>query len=537
MISLNKVSYEASGRDILQDISFSINDNDRIGLVGANGVGKTTTLRLINGDINPTGGKILRDPDTEVGVMPQNLNSWMEHTVRDFVSEVTGNAKVEAEFEQSCARLETDSGEQAMSAYEKALDRYNHYGVADFEPTLKNSLAKAGLPDININEQIRNFSGGQRTRIALTAIIASHQDVILLDEPTNNLDQSGINTLADFMDESESAFVFVSHDRRFLRRMASRVIEIVEGRSYEYNLGYDEYVSARKKRDEDIIKHYDEYEAEKKRLRKVAKEVRIKANSAQSSKSRSADNDKLNANFRRERASVHLGAAASSLSSQLNRLEEPERPLDPVTLKFLFREIGKKKLNLLSVDDLCTDPSGQFDIGPISLSIRTGQKVLLSGPNGIGKTSLLKAMINPGLRVSGTATINNNIQYLYMDQNQTLPLPNASSLKNLQELAPDIPTYEAINLLLRFNINKQTLMSTPANELSGGERAKVLLAAIAAKKADLLIMDEPTNNLDIPTIEALEAALSVYNGGLLLVSHDLDFVDAVNPDEQIELKQ
>lgn len=535
MINLNHISYEIGGKEVLHDASFTINSGEKVGLVGPNGAGKTTLLRLINGDLTPTSGEIIRT-DEEIGMLPQDLREWLDHSVHGFIEEVTGVKDAREQFDEQCSRLEHDSSERTLLLYADALERYDKFEVASFDTNLEKALRGAGIASIDTNKEIGNFSGGQRTRIALAAVFASRYDVVLLDEPTNNLDEKGVVVLEKFIEGSNASFLMVSHDRRFLRNATSRIIELMGGDQgvRQYGLGYDEYIEAREKAKQATFDRYEQYEKEKKRLERAAKAARVKANSAGSNRS-NADNDKLTAHFRKEKAASGLAGTASSISTRLRRLEEPERPEEDVSLSFLFSEQATKKLNLLSVINLEVDYGNGQKIGPISLNIRSGDKVLLTGENGAGKTSIIRGIMNMAPVSSGDVHANKDAGLIYIDQNQTLPLPNVSALDNLRHLAPSLELHDAINLLIRFNLKKDTLQTTPGAELSGGERAKVLLAGVAANDAGLLILDEPTNNLDIPTIEALEIALRDYTGGVLLVSHDRDFVKNIGITETISV--
>lgn len=527
MIDLNRVNYATGSKEILHDVSFSINTGDKVGLVGSNGAGKTTLLRLINGDLTPTSGEIIKTNE-EIGILPQDMRDWLDHSVYEFIEEVTGVKDAREQFDEQCANLEHDSSERTLLLYADALEKYDKFEVASFDANLEKALKRADISSIDTGKEIGNFSGGQRTRIALAAVFASRYDVVLLDEPTNNLDDRGVVVLEKFIEGSNAAFLMVSHDRRFLRNATSRIIELMGGDQgmRQYGLGYDEYVEARERAKQATFNRYEQYEKEKKRLDRAARAARIKANSAGSNRSNS-DNDKLTAHFRKEKAASGLASAASGMSSRLGQLEEPERPEEDVSLKFLFKEEAGKKLNLLSVSNLEIDYGNGHTIGPVSFSIRTGDKILLKGKNGSGKTSVIRGIMGDTPVSSGDVHASKQANVIYVDQNQTLPLPDDSALNNLRHLAPSLELHDAINLLIRFNLKKDIIQVTPGSELSGGERAKVLLVGIAANNVGLLILDEPTNNLDIPTIEALEHALKNYNGGVLIVSHDRDFVQNI----------
>ena len=535
MVDLKRISYETGNRELFRNVSFTINAGDKIGLVGPNGVGKTTLLKIINGDLKPTFGNVILSGE-KIGILPQNLNKWLDKTVYSFIEEVTGVKSAREEFAAQCERLAQDTSENTLLNYNKALEQYEKFEVANFDATIKKALSRATLRDINPERRLDTFSGGQRTRIALAAIFASRYDLILLDEPTNNLDDNGVALLEDFISNSPVSFLIVSHDRRFLRNATKQIIELVGNKGInKYNLGYDEYIKARAKDRQTMINRYEQYEKEKKRLRRVARDAKIRANSAGSNRKKS-DGDKLNEHFRKERASSNLASASSGAESRLQQLDEPERVEDEIAIKFTFDEVSSKKCSLVSVRSLSISHDGKKIIGPVTFNVRPSDRILIQGENGSGKSSLLNLIMDNSLSYrSGEVIKNENVKTIYMNQSQTLPLENSSPLDNLRHLSPELELHDAINTLIRFGLDKRTISSTRAADLSGGERAKVLLAAMSTSSPDLIILDEPTNNLDIPTIEALELALNRYRGGVVVVSHDRDFVENIGITKKIKI--
>ena len=535
MVDLKRISYETGNRELFRNVSFTINAGDKIGLVGPNGVGKTTLLKIINGDLKPTFGNVILSGE-KIGILPQNLNKWLDKTVYSFIEEVTGVKSAREEFAAQCERLAQDTSENTLLNYNKALEQYEKFEVANFDATIKKALSRATLRDINPERRLDTFSGGQRTRIALAAIFASRYDLILLDEPTNNLDDNGVALLEDFISNSPVSFLIVSHDRRFLRNATKQIIELVGNKGInKYNLGYDEYIKARAKDRQAMINRYEQYEKEKKRLRRVARDAKIRANSAGSNRKKS-DGDKLNEHFRKERASSNLASASSGAESRLQQLDEPERVEDEIAIKFTFDEVSSKKCSLVSVRSLSISHDGKKIIGPVTFNVRPSDRILIQGENGSGKSSLLNLIMDNSLSYrSGEVIKNENVKIIYMNQSQTLPLENSSPLDNLRHLLPELELHDAINTLIRFGLDKRTISSTRAADLSGGERAKVLLAAMSTSSPDLIILDEPTNNLDIPTIEALELALNRYRGGVVVVSHDRDFVENIGITKKIKI--
>ena len=306
MVQLHNVSYETPNRQLFHDVSFSINPGDRIGLVGLNGAGKTTLLSIVNGDIEQTSGSIFSFGET-ISIVPQDMSAWLDRTVYDFLEEATGVKQVREQLEERCRNLAIDSSEKSLLLYAEALEKYNKFETSSFDTNIERVLTQAGLARINGDYKIGDLSGGQRTRIALAAIFVAKYDVILLDEPTNNLDQSGVAMLEEFIKSSPASFLIVSHDRRFLRNVTTQIIELIYGDKgiRQYSLGYDEYVEARKREKESIVHAYEQYEREKRRLRRVARDARIRANSASGNR-HATDRDRLTNHFRKERAASIL---------------------------------------------------------------------------------------------------------------------------------------------------------------------------------------------------------------------------------------
>lgn len=536
MAHAENISVEVKGHPLFTGVNFSIYSGDRIGLVGRNGIGKTTLLRVLSGHLPPTHGAFILAEET-VGILPQDLSTWLNHTVGSFIESVTGIAGARKDFEGSCQALATDSSAASMRRYTAALEQYERLAVSDYEHRLMQALAQAQIAEIDVSQEIGRLSGGQKTRVALAALFASNYDIVLLDEPTNSLDAPGVVLLEKYIGSSEASFVIVSHDRRFLRNTTTRIIELIGGPEgvRQYNLGYDEYTAARQRERDSTIKHHNQYEEERRRLKDAAREANIRASSASGNR-RAADGDKLTANYRKQRAARSLGASGASIASRLDMLEEPARPEQEISLALNFGKEHQKRSTLLTVGDLRVEiPGSERTVGPLSLHVQNGDTVIISGENGAGKTTLLKAVVGDHPVHSGAVNFGREARLVYMDQNQTPPLPSSSALDNLRHVAPELELHNAIRLLLRFGLKKDIVHAVRANELSGGERAKLLLAAIAAKQANLLILDEPTNNLDIPTIEALEEALHSFTGSIVMVSHDRDFINALKPDSEIML--
>lgn len=542
MITAKNVGFETEGHQVFSGVNFSISKGDKVGLVGPNGAGKTTLLHLFAGDFDPTEGSIIRE-DVEVGFLPQDLRPWLDCTVYGFIEQATGVTTVKEAYYRALSEYHVDqNGQEALIKLCDTAARLGHYGVDSFEKTVATSLTEAGLDEDFASREVGELSGGQRTRVALAAIISAPYDVILLDEPTNNLDAAGINILDNFIKRSKAAFLMVSHDRRFLRSTTSQIIELLGGGAgvNQYGLGYDEYVEARRLAYESEERRYTGHRAAIKGLESRARLQKNRASSAERGGSRRTDGDKLTANHRAGRAAGHLASQARGLETRLERMREetPNKPQKPISLDFMFPEtdiVGSQ--NLLTVNDLVVTYADQARrFGPYNLTVSIGDRVAITGANGAGKSTLIRAIMGDIDTESGQSSFGKNTRVAYIDQSQTLPLPYQTPLDNLLALAPEITREEAMHLLVKFNLKRDSLNSVKVENLSGGERAKILLASITARKANLLILDEPTNNLDIPTIEGLQEALASYRGAVVLVSHDRDFIEGIGVNTTIEVK-
>jgi macrolide transport system ATP-binding/permease protein len=501
LVTLKNVAYETSGREVFHNVSFSVNSGDRVGLVGNNGIGKTTLLELISGGLQTTKGQIICGNST-VGLLPQNLRDYFDDEVYKFV------------------------------------EKMNKLDVNGFDTNLHWALGRVGLSAIDGGRKIGEFSGGQQQKIALAAILASKQDLIMLDEPTNSLGEEGLIILEKFINESPATFLVVSHDRRFLRNISTRIIELLgKDGVRQYNLGYDEYVDARKKDKESEEARYERFQTEKKRLQKSVREAQVKANNAGANRQKS-DNDKLGSNFRKEKAGVKLGQNAKNIQGKMDRMEFIDRPGKDFSLYFDMPVESTKKTSGINVEELTIKYDNGVEIGPFSFDVRIGDRVLLMGNNGVGKSSILKAIsgVNKG-KISGEITTNIATKSIYIDQEQTLPYPDKTALENLELMTGGVPKHELITALVQFGIDKNTLQITPVSQLSGGERMKVLLVATKLNRAGILIMDEPTNNLDIPTVEGLSSALKTFTGAIVVVSHDREFLDELHITKSIEINE
>jgi ATPase subunit of ABC transporter with duplicated ATPase domains len=527
MLSAKNVSFEYNNAQVLNGTSFSVSESDKIALIGPNGVGKSTLLKILAGKLKSTEGSVNQPNDLYVGYMPQEIDEYGNLTAAEFLKEVTGVTDALKVLEGATSDYSLDQSKPVLAAYESAYEKVEALQAFSFDEMVNKPLSRVGLTNEVLSMKVNNLSGGQKTKLALAAILLSRFNVLLLDEPTNNLDMQGLQILEDFLSKSKSAFVVVSHDRSFIRKATNKIAELLpSGKIKIYSLGYEEYLDSRSKERESATQAYRNYTEEKKRLEESA---RKKANQARSAayNSGSSDNDKMNANARKEKAAGAHAKAASALISRLEQLEEPERPGKEIDLNFRFTESESKipavaaKLTGAVVD------FSPIKMGPYDLTVNTGDKIVIIGPNGGGKSTLMRLIAAKLVPSEGSIEVTDAIKIGYLDQNFTFPFLDRSVLQNIKPSSAS-ETSELYNLLAKFGIKKDKADSLPS-ELSPGQRARALLASLVAKGTNLILLDEPTNHLDIPASEELQQALADYHGTLLVISHDRELINALNP--------
>ncbi|HMS31895.1 MAG TPA: ABC-F family ATP-binding cassette domain-containing protein [Candidatus Saccharibacteria bacterium] len=554
MLKVDDISYETDrGRLVLEDVSFSINRGDVAGLVGPNGSGKTTLLNLIGGSLEPSSGRVSTTGHVDIGNVPQNVSTTL--TVGEYINRVSGVELAELEYDRASdayTRFQTAENLQALCDTAERLARFDS---AVMQANVLRFLSDMGMSDITIDRPMRRLSGGQVSRIVLSTIFANVYDIVLLDEPTNNLDSVGAELLEDYVRSAASsgskAFLVATHDRRFLRNVATSILEVSanSGGIRHYNTSYEEYLSLR---DRDLRLEEDElveHERKISRLEKSTRQLRSRqSSSAARSRRGPRDNDKSAHNFKAERAGTSSSAKIRALDSRLEQMRARKPRLTLAELPKLDFDIPSAELgtSILEANELkvrraaASTMESSLDIGPFGFHLAPGDRMLIAGSNGSGKTSLLKGMlplttIPEGLAVSGDVRLSASARVVYIDQQQSLPSPSEDAMRNLINIAPDVDTQEANSLMARFGLSPNEIKGQPVSSLSGGERMRILLAAAVANKANLLVLDEPTNNLDIQAIDGLQEALKGYKGAVILISHDRDFVEAFGANKTIQL--
>ncbi|WP_047523230.1 ABC-F family ATP-binding cassette domain-containing protein [Microbacterium sp. ZOR0019] len=524
-------------RTLFDSLDLTVTAGDVVGLVGANGAGKSTLLKLLAGVDEPQAGTIrLSPPDAFVGWLPQEHERVAGESVVDYIGRRTGCAAATRDMDAAAAALGDPSlaapGTDPADTYSAALDRWLASGAADLEERLPAVLADLGLDlgEDPAHTLMTSLSGGQAARVGLAALLLSRFDIALLDEPTNDLDLDGIERLEAFVRGLRGGVVVVSHDREFLARCVTRVLELdlAQGSNRVFGGGYDSYLEERATIRRQQREKYDEFADKKADLVARARTQREwSSQGVRNAMKKAPDNDKIKRKASAE-SSEKQAQKVRQMESRIARLEEVEEPRKEWQLEFTIGSAPRSS-SVVSTLSSAVFRQGSFQLGPVSLQVNAGERIGITGPNGAGKSTLLRGLLGRQLPDEGTASLGGSVQIGEIDQARaqlvgTQPLAGA-----FEELVPEMASGEVRTLLAKFGLKADHVMRA-VDELSPGERTRAGLALLQARGVNLLVLDEPTNHLDLPAIEQLEQALESYEGTLLLVTHDRRMLATVKTD-------
>jgi ATPase subunit of ABC transporter with duplicated ATPase domains len=520
-------------RTLFESLDFTVAPGDVVGVVGANGAGKTTLLRILAGDLEPLDGSVSTAPaDAFVGWLPQEHERIAGETVGDYVARRTGVAAATAAMEQAAVALGAgDHTRAAEDAYAHSLDHWQASGAPDLEDRLAPMLADLGL-DVDPGAQMTSLSGGQAARAALAALLLSRFDVVLLDEPTNDLDLAGLERLEGFVRGARAGVVLVSHDREFLSRVVTRIVELdlAQGRVAVYDGGYDAFLEERAVARRHAREAYEEFSDKKTDLVNRARIQREwSSQGVRNAIKKAPDNDKIRRRAQMESAEKQ-GQKVRQMESRIARLEEVEEPRKEWALRFTIGAAPRSSSVVATLDE-ATVRLGRFAFGPATLQVSAGDRIGVTGPNGAGKTTLLRLLLGRLAPDAGRASLGASVAVGEIDQARTGLAEDAPLGDAFEAAMPHLPPAEVRTLLAKFGL-KADQVSSRVGRLSPGERTRAAMALLQARGVNLLVLDEPTNHLDLPAIEQLEEALDSYDGSLLLVSHDRRLLDNVRLDQR-----
>lgn len=521
-------------RSLFSGLELVVAPGDVIGLVGANGAGKSTLLRLLAGLDTPETGELrLSPPGASVGHLPQEPERRPGESIRGFLSRRTGVDEAQRTMDEATQGL-VDGTPGADDAYAISLERWLALGGADLDERAEEVAGSLGL-DISLDQPMTSLSGGQAARAGLASLLLSRYDVFLLDEPTNDLDLAGLERLESFVRGLRAGTVVVSHDREFLARTVTKVLELdlAQQQINLYGGGYEAYLEEREVARRHARDEFDEYADKKSALEGRAQMQRgWMDKGVKNARRKAGDNDKIGRNFRSE-ASEKQAAKARQTQRMIERLDVVEEPRKEWELHMEIASAPRSGSVVATLRDAEVH-RGHFTLGPVSLQIDWADRVAITGANGSGKSTLLGTLLTRIPTDAGHAALGSGVLVGEVDQARALFHGPESLLDAFCAAVPDTEPAEVRTLLAKFGL-KAAHVLRPAATLSPGERTRAGLALLQGRGVNLLVLDEPTNHLDLPAIEQLESALDAYEGTLLLVTHDRRMLDAVRVTRRLEV--
>lgn len=516
-------------RQLFSGLSLTVAPGDVVGVVGANGAGKSTLLRLLAGVDQPQDGSVSLAPsDAFVGWLPQEHERVPGETVSGYIARRTGCAHATAEMESTAEALGSGAP-GADDAYAMAFDRWMASGAADLDDRLPAVLADLGL-ETGPDAAMTGLSGGQAARVALAALLLSRFDVVLLDEPTNDLDLEGLAKLEDFVTGLRGGVVLVSHDREFLARCVTTVVELdlAQNAVAVYDGGYDAFLEERAVARRHAREKYEDFAATKADLVSRARTQREwSSQGVRNAMKKSPDNDKIRRAASTE-SSEKQAQKVRQMESRISRLDVVEEPRKEWQLQFSIGKAPRSSSVVATLRDAVVRQGG-FTLGPVNLQLNAGERIGITGPNGAGKSTLLRLLLGGVEPDSGSAAMGASVAIGEIDQARGLLAGNLTLADAVEAVLVDLNPAEVRTLLAKFGL-KADHTSRTVESLSPGERTRAALALLQARGVNLLVLDEPTNHLDLPAIEQLEEALESYEGALLLVTHDRRLLENVRLD-------
>ncbi|WP_281626538.1 ABC-F family ATP-binding cassette domain-containing protein [Segatella salivae] len=507
MISVEGLKVEFGVKPLFTDVSFVVNDRDRIALVGKNGAGKSTMLKILCGLQQPTGGMVSVPNDVTIGYLPQVMKLQDDTTVREETRKAfADNTKIAArlkKMEQEMADrtdYESDSYSKLVEQFSQEHERYMMMGGENYEAEIERTLTGLGFTRDDFERPTKEFSGGWRMRIELAKILLKKPDVLLLDEPTNHLDIESIQWLEQFLVQSSSAVVLVSHDRAFINNVTNRTLEIVCGHVEDYKVKYNEYLVLRKERREQQLRAYENQQ----------KEI--------------ADTKAFIERFR------YQATKAVQVQQRIRQLEKivpiEVDEVDNSAMHLKFPPCLRSGDYPVICDDLRKDYGSHTIFDHVTLTIKRGEKVAFVGKNGEGKSTLVKCIMGE-IPYTGKLKIGHNVQIGYFAQNQAQLLDDSISIYDTIDQVATGDMRLKINDLLGAFMFGGEIAEKKVKFLSGGERSRLSMIKLLLEPVNLLILDEPTNHLDLPSKDVLKEAIKAFDGTAIIVSHDREFLDGL----------
>lgn len=518
------LSGEFGDHVLFDNLDVVLAPGERVGLVGANGSGKSTLLRVLAGELAPAAGEVVVSPrDAAIGYLPQSRSLEAGCTVKTYIKSRTGVLMAQIEMESWAERL-SQGFDGSAASYSLALEKWLGLGGGDFDERLEAVAERLAL-SVNLDQRVETLSGGQVARVGLASLLLSRFDLLLLDEPTNDLDVSGLEFLEEFVVGLDVGCLLVSHDREFLSRTCTSVLEIDSDQHLTRFVrgGYDAFLTERQRQRDASRDSYEIYADRRQALLDRARRQRAWMEKGMAAGRRSSgESDKIGRKARIE-ATGQQASKARQTERMIERLEVVDEPRKEWQLQ-LSIPVGRRSGELVcELSEACADRGESFRVGPVNLRVSWGERIAIEGANGSGKTSLLNLMLGRLEPSSGIVRQGAGLIIGEIDQQRLSVSEGCSADDFLAELVPDLDEASRRSILAKFRLGAGDVFR-PVSSLSQGEKTRLLLTVLQARGANLLVLDEPTNHLDLPAIEQLEEAVASFPGTVLLVTHDRRFL-------------
>ncbi|KQU06803.1 heme ABC transporter ATP-binding protein [Rhodococcus sp. Leaf7] len=530
VVRIDELSAYRGERTLFDGLDLTVGPGDVVGLVGANGAGKSTLLAIVAGEgtAEHDGTVTLTPSDATVGYLAQEVSRIPGETVEQFLQRRTG---VRAAEDAMNTAAESLGDADAEDLYTPALEKWLALGGADLPERAESVLAGLGL-ETALDTEMAALSGGQAARASLAGILLARYDVLLLDEPTNDLDLAGLEQLENFVSTTQCAVMIVSHDREFLARTVTGIVELdlAQQQIAVYDGGYEAYLVERDVARRHAREEFEQYADTKSGLEDRARMQRNwLEHGVRNARRKSKDNDKASRKVRAE-STEKQAAKARQTQRRIERLDVVEEPRKEWELRMEIAAAPRSGSVVVSLNNAVVERES-FRLGPVTAQIDAGDRIIVTGANGSGKTTLLHLLLGRITPTSGSVNLGSGVEIGEMDQARSAFDGTDSVADALAASVPDWPDAEVRTLLAKFGLRGQSALR-PSASLSPGERTRAGLALLQARGVNLLVLDEPTNHLDVPAIEQLESALESYEGTLLLVTHDRRMLDSVRGTRQ-----